>query len=527
MHQPTTRDTITTRKLQALSQALVLLVLTWAALGALSAQAQGAQSPQGGDGGREIPPIPADETTQGSVTIDGTQIDYNAVAGTIPLFSSERDTTAHMFYTAYVKRGVEDDSQRPVTFLYNGGPGSATMWLHMGSFGPVRIATEDTSNVGGAPYQLTENPNSLLDVTDLVFVDAPGTGFSRLTRHGEPDQFFGVDEDARAFADFIARFLTKHGRWNSPKYLFGESYGTTRSAVLANMLTTEKNVGLSGIIMLSQILDYTNSVDYPQRNPGNNRPYQLALPTYAATAWYHDELPSKPDSLEPFLEEVENFAMGPYARALSKGNALSDQRFDEIAQRLHEYTGLSMGFLKKADLRIGGGEFGKRLQADEDITTGRLDTRYAGPTMDPLSQRSSYDPYSSGISAAYVSLLNQYMRETLDYGHNMTYRPAYRKDWDFNHGGFGIGMSVMPDLAETMKQNPEMDVLLTGGYYDLATPYYEGVYEMQHLPINDRLQKNISYEFFRTGHMPYVRPETMPPLHDTVAEFIERTDTVE
>jgi carboxypeptidase C (cathepsin A) len=514
----------TTRRFLRTCRALAILLLAWGLLGGGAALAQQAQ---GEPKGRHIPPMPADQTTQGSVTVDGEQIRYDAVAATLPLFNGKRDTTAHMFYTAYVKRGVEDDAQRPVTFLYNGGPGSATMWLHMGSFGPVRIAAEDTSNVGGAPYRLVENPESLLDVTDLVFVDAPGTGFSRLTRHGEPDRFFGVDQDARAFADFVARFLTKHGRWNSPKYLFGESYGTTRSAVLASRLTTEKNVSLNGVIMLSQILDYTNSVDYPQRNPGNDRPYQLALPTYAATAWYHDELPNRPDSLEPFLQEVEDFAMGPYARALSKGNALSDQRFDEIARRLHEYTGLSVRFLKKADLRVGGGEFEKRLQADEDVTTGRLDTRYAGPTMDPLSQRSSYDPYSSGIGSAYVALLNQYMRETLDFGHNLTYRPAYRQDWDFEHGGFGIGMSVMPDLTEAMKHNPEMDVLVTGGYYDLATPYYQSIYEMQHLPIGERLQDNISYEYFRTGHMPYVRPETMPDLHDTVAAFIEQTDTVD
>lgn len=504
----------------------LVVVLSLAGVGTARAQQRAQQGGQQAQE-RQIPRIPSDQTTEGSVTVEGQQINYNAVAGTIPLFNNTRDTTAHIFYTAYFKKGVDDTSTRPVTFLYNGGPGSSTMWLHMGSFGPVRIRTADTSHVGGAPYKLVENPNSLLDETDLVFVDAPGTGFSRLTRHAESDNFFGVDQDAQAFADFITRFLTKHGRWNSPKYLFGESYGTTRSAVLANILTTEKDVNLNGIIMLSQILDYTNSVDYPQRNPGNDRPYQLALPTYAATAWYHDELPSKPDSLKPFLNEVENFAMGPYARALSKGSALSDARFNEIAQKLHQYTGLSVDFFKKANLRVSGGEFEKRLQTEEGITTGRLDTRFTGPTMDPLSQRSDYDPYSSSIGSAYVSLFNQYVRETLDFGHNMTYRPAYRKDWDFNRGPFGIGMSVMPDLAETLKQNPQMDILVTGGYFDLATPYYEGIYEMRHLPISDDLQNNISYEYFRTGHMPYARPKTMPALHDAVAKFIERTDTVE
>jgi len=469
---------------------------------------------------------PKDQTTEGSVTIDGQKIEYNAVAGTIPLFNNDRDTTAHMFYTAYFKKGVKNKSNRPVTFFYNGGPGSATVWLHMGSFGPVRVGTKDTAHVAGAPYELYNNQYSLLDVTDLVFVDAPGTGFSRLTTNGEPDNFFGVDQDANAFADFITRFFTKHNRWNSPKYLFGESYGTTRSAVLANNLITEKSVDLNGITMLSQILSYGNSVDYPQGNPGNDRPYQLALPTYAATAWYHNKLPNKPEKLEPFLQEVEDFAMGEYASALSKGSELSESRFNEIAQKLHEYTGLSVDYLKKANLRVSGGEFEKNLQIDELQTTGRLDTRFQGPTMDPLSQRSHYDPQSASISSAYVTLFNDYVRNTLHFGDNMTYRPAYRKDWDFDHG-YGMGMNVMPDLAEAMKYNPKMKVLLTGGYFDLATPYYEGIYEMHHLPVSDKIQDNISYEYYQSGHMVYVHPESMGPLHDRVAEFIRKTDNVE
>jgi carboxypeptidase C (cathepsin A) len=504
-----------------LAALLAVVMVGWA----VPTQAQQRQEkPQG----RQIPQIPSDQTTQGTVTIDGQQINYDAVAGTIPLFNRKRDTTAHIFYTAYFKRDVEDKSDRPVTFLYNGGPGSATIWLHMGAFGPVRVGTKDTAQVGGAPYKLLENQQSLLDVTDVVFVDAPGTGFSRLTRHGAPDNFFGVDQDAQAFADFMTRFFTKHERWNSPKYLLGESYGTTRSSVLANILTTEKSVNLNGVIMLSQVLDFSNLADYPQRNPGNDRPYQLVLPTYAATAWYHNELPNRPDSLEPFLDEVERFAMGPYAHALAMGSALPDERFNEIAQKLHQYTGLSVEYLKKADLKVSGGEFAKRLQVEDRITTGRLDSRFTGPSMDPLSQRRQYDPQSSSISSAYVSLFNKYARETLDFGHNMTYRPSYRRDWDFDHGGFfGIGMSVLPDLAETMQYNPKMDVLVTGGYYDLATPYYESIYEMRHLPISDDLQDNISYDFFRSGHMPYVRPESMEPLHDAVADFIERTDNVE
>lgn len=497
---------------------LVLLCVGWL----LPAQAQQQQA-------QETNPvlIPKDQTTEGSVKINGQTIDYRAVAGTVPLLNAERDTTAHMFYTAYFKREVDDPSQRPVTFFYNGGPGSATVWLHMGSFGPVRVGTKDTTHISGAPYELLNNQYSLLDATDLVFVDAPGTGFSRLTHKGEPENFFGVDQDAHAFADFIIRFFTKHNRWNSPKYLFGESYGTTRSAVLANILTTEKSVDLNGIIMLSQILDFTNSVDRPQSSPGNSRPYELALPTYAATAWYHDKLPNKPAELEPFLEEVEEFAMNEYAGALAEGSELSESRFNQIAEQLHQYTGLPVDYIKKANLRVSGGEFEQQLQLDELQTTGRLDTRFAGPTMDPLDQRSAYDPQSASISSAYVSLFNDYVRNVLHFGQNMTYRPAYRKDWDFTHNHNEIGMNVMPDLAETMKYNPGMKVLLTGGYFDLATPYYEGIYEMHHLPMPDKLQDNISYEYYKSGHMVYVHPESMGPLHDAVANFIRETDNLE
>lgn len=500
------------------------LLLAFLCIGlTLSAKAQRSQK---SSKERQIRPTPKDQKTEGSVTVDGQTIDYNAVAGTIPLFNDKRDTTAHIFYTAYFKKGVDDRSKRPVTFFYNGGPGSATVWLHMGSFAPVRVSSKDTAHVSGAPYKLIENKYSLLDVTDVVFVDAPGTGFSRLTQQSKPENFFGVDQDAQAFADFITRFFTKHNRWNSPKYLFGESYGTTRSAVLSNILTTEKSVDLNGIIMLSQILNYGNSIDYPQGNPGNDTPYQLGLPTYAATAWYHDKLPNKPEKLEPFLDEVEEFAMGEYASALSKGSELSENRFNQIAQKLHQYTGLPIDYIKKANLRVSGGEFTKNLQVDELKTTGRLDTRFAGPTMDPLSQRSHYDPQSAGISSTYISLFNDYVRNTLHFGNNMPYRPSYRKDWDFDHG-FGIGMNVMPDLAEAMKYNPNMKVMLNAGYFDLATTYYEGIYEMHHLPIPKKLQDNISYQFYKSGHMVYVNPESMGKLHDSVANFITKTDNVD
>lgn len=472
----------------------------------------------------EAPPAPAEQTTKGSVTVGGTDINYVARAGTISLTNDKSDTTAHIFYTAYLKDGVGDRSQRPVMFLFNGGPGSSTVWLHMGSFAPVRVGTKDTTRISAAPYELLDNEYSLLDATDLVFIDAPATGFSRIVGKGKDKDYLGVDEDARAFAEFIKRYITKFNRWNSPKYLFGESYGTTRNAVLTNLLVTRDNIDLNGVIMLSQILDFGNSVGRP--SSGNDRPYQLALPTYAATAWYHKQIPDRPDDLEPFLEEVENFAMDEYASALSKGSEISDSELNTIAEQLHRYIGLPVDYLKKANLRVTGGEFEKQLQSEEGITTGRLDSRFSGPSMEPLSQGANYDPQSAAISSAYITVFNDYVRNTLNFGRKMQFRPSNYGDWNFQRGGRSMGLNVMPDLAEAMKHNPNMRILLTGGYYDLATPYFEGEYEMHHLDIPKSLQDNISYAYYPSGHMVYLHLPSLKKLHDDVADFIEKTDNL-
>lgn len=473
----------------------------------------------------KLPPRPKDEETTGSVNVEGHSVDYNAYAGTISLLNGSQDTTARIFYVAYMKSGVKNEYDRPVTFLYNGGPGSSTVWLHMGAFGPRRVGTADTAHTSGAPYKLLNNDYSLLDVSDLVFIDAPATGFSRIIGKGSKKDYYGVNEDANAFAQFITRFLTKYNRWNSPKYLFGESYGTTRSAVLSNILERRKNIDLNGVILLSQILNFSNSIDGPHGDPGEELPYELGLPTFAATAWYHHKLPNEPEKLKPFLNEVEQFAMGPYASALAKGSTLSNQEFNQIADKLHQYTGLPVDYIKKANLRISGGEFEKNLLSSQDETTGRLDTRFSGPTMDPLSEGSEYDPQSAAISSAYVTLFNDYVRNVLHFGKNMTYRPSEYGHWDWKHGS-SFSMNVMPDLASAMKYNPKLKVMLNTGYFDLATPFFEGVYELHHLPIPNDLQKNISFAFYHSGHMVYVHPASLKKLHDNVAAFIRSTDNV-
>jgi carboxypeptidase C (cathepsin A) len=488
--------------------------------------------------------------TTGTVTAGGTSVSYQAIAGTLVVHGTDWDDVAQnggdknpdakadssspeasMFFVYYSKRGVSAQD-RPITFLYNGGPGSSTVWLHMGAFGPKRVVTMDDSHTPAAPYKLIDNAESLLDATDLVFIDAPGTGFSRIAGKDKEKAFFGVDPDAHAFSGFIQEFLSKYGRWNSPKYLFGESYGTPRSAVVVNDLETNHDIDFNGVILLSQILNFDLSVDGPETNPGNDLPYEIALPTYAATAWYHHKLPGQqPADLVGFVHGVENWAMNDYALALQQGTSLSPARRAAIAEKLHEVTGLSVGYILKADLRIEGGEFEKNLQDDAGLTTGRLDTRFSGPSMDPLSKESDYDPQSAAISSAYVSGFNDYVRNQLNYGQGLVYKPEVDvfKFWEFKHQlpgapfAFPGATNVMPDIASAMKYNPQLKIMLNGGYYDLATPYYEGWYEMHHLPIPPNLANNIQYRYYQSGHMVYAHEESLKDLHDNVAAFIRQT----
>jgi carboxypeptidase C (cathepsin A) len=434
-----------------------------------------------------------------------------------------------MSYVAYF-RGDKEDSHRPITFLYNGGPGSSTVWLHMGAFGPKRVVTPDDKHVPAAPYRVIDNEYSLITASDLVFVDAPGTGFGHLRGADKEKAFYGVDQDAHAFAEFIVEFLSRHGRWNSPKYLFGESYGTTRSAVLVNVLQGEKSLDLNGVILLSQILNFDDSVDAPQFNPGVDLPYLVALPSYTATAWYHHKLSNPPATLEPLLREVEGFALTDYAAALAAGATLAPERKAAIAAKLSTYTGLNVDYIERANLRVNGGEFEKTLLGS-DVTTGRLDTRFAGPTIDPMSKEADYDPQSAAISSAYVSAFNDYVRTTLKFGDKKTYKPEIdiEKIWDFQHQPPGAPMklpgatNVMPDLAVAMKQNPNLKVQLNGGYYDLATPYFAAVSELHQLPIQSALENNIDMHFYTSGHMVYAHEPDLKALHANVAAFIERT----
>ena len=496
---------------------------------------------------------PAETRSTGTLVLGGQPIAYDSIAGTLVVHAEdwedtdaieeEADTSddkdkegpkpeASMFYTAYFKQGAPA-SGRPITLLFNGGPGSSSIWLHMGAFGPVRVQIPDAKHSPPAPYPTVNNDQSLLDVSDLVFIDAPGTGFSRIAGKDKEKAFYGVDQDIRAFTDFISQFLTKYGRWNSPKYLFGESYGTMRAAGMTLALQNA-DIDLNGVLLLSDILDWDVMPDDPQLNPGIDMPYVAALPTYAATAWYFNKVANRPADLRAFLDGVEQFATTEYAQALIKGNELGDAERQRIAERLAAYTGLSVPYLVKTNLRIEYGAFQKELFGEEQLTTGTLDTRFVGATLDPLSKVANYDPQGSAIGAAYVAAWHNYVRDRLHYEPKIEFKsgiPVYSK-WDYKHEPPGTDHpiimlpNVLPDLAVAMKQNPTMKVMVNGGYYDISTPYFEGVLELRHLPVPPALRSNIEYHYYQSGHMVYVHPPTLVELHDNVADFIRRTSGV-
>jgi carboxypeptidase C (cathepsin A) len=492
---------------------------------------------------------PTEVRSTGSVSVGGRKIAYHAVAGTLVVHPKDWSDTdaieaasqksdkkdddepkaeASMFYAAYFRDGVPT-SGRPVTFLFNGGPGSSTVWLHMGAFGPVRVLALDEQHTS-APYNVVNNDQSLLDASDLVFIDAPGTGFSRIAGKDKEKAFYGVDQDIDAFAQFITQFLSKYRRWDSPKYVFGESYGTMRGAGLALALQ-KRDVDLNGVILLSDILNWDLVPDDPQLNPGIDLSYVVALPTYAATAWYHNRVANRPADLQSFLAQVETFATTDYALALMKGNELPDAERQRIAQQLSAYTGLSIAYLLKTNLRIEYGAFQKELLADQSATTGTLDTRFVGATLDPLSKVATWDPQSSAISAAYVGAYNNYVRDRLHYGDGIEFKSGIDiyGSWDYKHQPPGADKAlialpnVLPDLAVAMKQNPSMKVMVNGGYYDVSTPYFAGKFELRHLPVPPSLSANIEYHYYEAGHMVYAHHPSLIEIHDKVANFIRRT----
>lgn len=467
---------------------------------------------------------PVEEQAQpkkGSVTVAGKTIDYTVTPGTLTIRNAKGEPTASMFYVAYTVPG----KNRPVTFLFNGGPGSASLWLHMGSFGPLRVDTPTTEATGPAPFAIRPNDQSLIDKTDLVFLDAIGTGFSRPLGKAKGPDFFGVDSDIAAFADGIVRYLTINNRWNSPKFVLGESYGTLRGAGLAYALQ-QRGANLNGLILLSSILNYGI------RTPGYDTIYVGYLPSYAATAWYHHKIPNRPDDIESFLDEVRAFANGPYLTALAKGDALPDAERDAVAEKLAAYTGLSKAFILRAKLRVDLGRFRKELLRDEGKTLGRFDSRFTGVDADEAGEMPESDASDDAISGAYIAAINSYLFGTLGYKTQLAYNldargPDFKWDWQHKEPGFGSFWGPMPvvntavDLAAAMRQNPHLKVLSLNGYYDMATPFFITEYDLAHMQLDPERRKNLSFAYYQSGHMAYIRPDMRAKLRADLIRFID------
>jgi carboxypeptidase C (cathepsin A) len=471
------------------------------------------------------PPKEESSVTEHSIRIGGLAVPYKATVGSLLLKNDKDEATALLFYTSYVRSDSKELSQRPISFVYNGGPGSASIWLHMGSFGPKRVATINAGVTPPAPYKLDDNPNCLLDKSDLVFIDPVGTGFSRAVGKAQDKDFWGVDEDARSLAQFIQTYVSRYNRWNSPKFLIGESYGTFRNAVLANMLQSRYNLYLNGLVMISSVWDLGAISFYP----GEDLAYVLYFPSYAATAWYHKVISERPDNLNAFLEEATKFAKGEYADSLLKGSTLSDADKSAIAKKYARFTGLSEDYVLKSDLRVKLFQFMQELQRSRGLTTGRLDARFSGPTYNLISDSADYDPQETAISGAFVAVFNQYVREELKYNPDREYHvfaPFGENHWDWKHSAgdaafFPGSPNVMLDLANAMMTNTKLQVEVEDGLYDLATPFTESAYATEHLALPANLQKNIRHKTYEAGHMMYLRDEDLGKLKSNVAAFLE------
>jgi len=470
-------------------------------------------------------PAPSEWTSHHSIRVGGEMVEYDAVVGSIILRNGQEEPTAEMYYTAYFRSGVEDARRRPVLFAYNGGPGSSSFWLHMGVMGPRRVRTPGTDHAEPAPYEIVDNSATLLDKTDIVMIDPVGTGFSHPLGDTEGREFWGLTEDGRSITQFIQRFLSQYQRWNSPKYLLGESYGTTRSAVLAPMLQGA-NIDLNGIILVSAVLDFRTLIFAE----GEDIAYITNLPAFAATAWYHDALPDRPSELVPFLKEVEAFALDEYASALIQGTRLADAQRERVLDKLHDYTGLSRDYLSLADLRVSAPEFEAELMRREGgKVVGRLDARFLGDARDLLAQTAGRDPQSSAIGGAFTAAWNSYLRQELGYDGTREYVPSGNvMPWNWERGsgsGFGFGgvPNVGPDLADAIRANPKLEILLVNGLYDLATPYFAAVWTMDHLGLPADLRDNIQRADFEAGHMMYIHEPLLPQWKETLDNFIERT----
>ncbi len=466
-------------------------------------------------------PVPDEQmsVTEHTIVLDGESIPYEATAATMHLVNDEGDPIGSLYYTAYRRTDVDSET-RPLAFIFNGGPGSASVWLHMGAFGPKRVPVNDNGHTPPPPYDLIDNQGSLIDIADMVFIDPIGTGFSRVIGKGDGTDFWGIDEDATSLTQFITQYVTRNDRWNSPKFLLGESYGTTRSAVLVNQLQNRAGMHFSGVSLISAVLDFETLLFAP----GHDTSYVVYLPTYAITAAYHNVVPW-PDDLEAWLDEVSAFALGDYAHVLALGaSAPADQRA-AVRARLAEYTGLSEEYLERGNLRVNASQFRAELQRTSGMVASRLDARYNGFTNDLMSENAQYDPQSTAISGAYTAAANRYLREDLGFETTQNYvTGGGARGWNWNRAGGGRGWQgstyVVGDLEQAMIRNPSLIVQIENGYYDLATPYFAMQWTTDHMNLPPELRGNIRHNYYEAGHMMYVHEDELMNLKRNIEELV-------
>ncbi|MFN2196914.1 MAG: S10 family peptidase [Anaerolineales bacterium] len=472
--------------------------------------------------------------TQHQVVINGEKISYTVTAGTMIL--KEEITTkasgeepkdagdfdqpkAAIFFVAYRRTDVDDLSQRPLMFSFNGGPGSSSVWLHLGLLGPRRVWMDAEGFAPPPPYRLVDNDFSLLDTTDLVFIDPVSTGFSRALPGEQPAEYHGFKKDIESVGDFIHLFTSRYQRWESPKFLIGESYGTTRAAGLSGYLQERHGMYLNGVLLISSVLNFQTH----QFDPGNDLPYLVILPSYTAAAWYHQQLPPdlQEQRLPMVLAEVEQFAAGEYNLALMKGAALTDQERREILRKLARYTGLDEPYLQRSDLRVEIFRFCKELLRSEQRTIGRLDTRFKGFDRDAVGENFEFDPSMTNIQGAYTAMLNHYVRTDLQVQTDLPYEiltsrvaPWSYKEYENKY------VDVTETLRKAMTMNPYLKVFIASGYFDLATPYFATQYSMNHLSLAADLYSNITMRYYDAGHMMYIHEASLAKLREDMLEFI-------
>jgi carboxypeptidase C (cathepsin A) len=510
---------------------LVLLFCGAAARGAAQEPGKDAKPAADAKAGDSKPPEanpPKEESfvTDHTIHLGGETIAYKATASTTLLKDDKGEPTALIYSTAYTRSDVKDFSQRPIAFIYNGGPGSSSIWLHMGAFGPRRVVNSNAGFTPLAPYKLEDNANCLLDKADLVFIDPVGTGFSHAVGKAQNKDFWGVDQDVKMFAQFIGIYTNRNNRWNSPKFLIGESYGTFRSVALGNYLQSHDGMYINGIVLISSVLNL-GTISF---NPGDDMPYILYLPSYAAAAAYQKALQEPPADLDAFLAEARKFAATEYADALMKGSNISDAEKAEIAKKLSHFTGLREDYLLKADLRVSLPQFNVELERTRGLTTGRYDARYTMPTYDLLTEYAEDDPSYIAVRGAFTAAFNSYTREELKVTMERSYEVLSGDvggNWDWKHRGPGSSgffpgsANVEGDLIQALMTNPHLHVQVENGYYDMATPFFATEYTMDHLFLPGNLRSNIQLEYYSAGHMMYLHDEDLAKLKSNIGAFID------